>query len=182
MAILNSTMPSTDFSSQEYQRLIEKYLTLSQQNDRLIQAIRTGTQVDIDHVRQALQTGFPLYVRLQDYFSRLRAGDFKSVDETPPIADGPVLGGTEEPSCSVDASMEGGSEMQLASGHNPDAMSMFFGTAASALVEKLPAVSNQGPFGIRFSDFPPRVISQVLTTQTDVAASSCGYSCDSLSP
>ena len=173
MAILNSPTPPTDFSPQEYQRLIEKHLALSQQNDRLVRMIRAGARVDIDYVRQALQTDFPLYARLQDYFSRLRAGDSSSVDQTPLLSDHPDLGGIGGPPCSVDVNMDGGSEMQLASEHDPDAMSMFLGTGTSVFTERSHAVSNQGPFGIRFSDFPPRVISQMLSTKTDVTAPSC---------
>lgn len=139
--------------------------------------IKAGTQVDIGYIRQALQTDYPLYARLQDYFSRLQAGDLKSVDHTHFVFDDPISqGDIREPPCSVDASLEGGSEMTLASEHDPEAMSMFFGAATSAFAEKSPAVSDQGPFGIRFSDFPPRVISQMLSIQTDVAASSCRYS------
>lgn len=174
MAILNTTTPPTDFSPQEYQRLIEKYLTLSQKNDQLIRMIRGGTQLNVDYLRQVLQTDFPLYVRLQGYFSRLRARELKSVDETPFISDGPFPEGIGEPPCSIDANMEEGSEMQLVSERSdPYALSMFLDTTASAFAERSPAVSNQGPFGIRFSDFPPRVISQMLSTQTNVAASSC---------
>ena len=169
-AILNSTTLFADFSPQEYRRLIEKYLVLSQENDRLVKAIRSGNQVDVDHVRRVLQTDFPLYVRLQDYFNRLRAGDPKSVDQTPFVPEDPTLG---VPSRSVDVNVEGDSEMQLASEFDPDAMSMFSGTQASAFAERPFAVPHQGPFGIRFSDFPPRVVSQMLSTHTDVTASSC---------
>lgn len=181
MAILNSTTPPTDFSPQEYQRLVEKYLTLSQQNDRLVRAIRAGTQVDIDRIRQALRTDFPLYARLQDYFSRLRARDLKSVDQIPVTSGHPVLGAIVGPSYPVDANMEGDAEMQLTSEHDPGAMSMFSDTTASVFAERSPAVPNRGPFAIRFSDFPPRVISQVLSAQSDVAASSCMCSLNSLS-
>lgn len=175
MAILNSTTPPTDFSPQEYQRLIEKYLALSKENDRLVKAIRSGNQVDIDHVRQVLQTDFPLYVRLQDYFSRLRDEDRKLVDQTSFFPDDPVLGGgVGVPPHSVDVNIvEGDSEMQLASESDPDAMSMFFGAEASTITKRPPADPNQGPFGIRFSDYPPRVISQMLSTHTDIAAASC---------
>ena len=176
MIILSSTTPPTDFSPQEYRRLIEKYLALSQGNDQLIKSIRSGYQVNIDHVRQVIQTDFPLYARLQDYFSRQRARDSKSVDQTPFVPENPVLGGGEVPSRSVDVNMEGGSEMQLASEYDLGAVSMFSGTEPSAFAEGTPAVPDQGPFGIRFSDFPPRVISQMLSIQMDVAASSCGYS------
>lgn len=173
MAVLGFTTPPADFSPQEYQRLIEKYLTLSQENDRLVKVIRSGDQVDIDHVRHAIQTGFPLYAQLQDYFSRLRAKDSKSVDQTPFIPEDPVSGGGGVPSRSLDVNMEGGSEMQLASEYDLGGMSMFSGTEASTFAERTPATPNQGPFGIRFSDFPPRVISQMLSTHTDVTASSC---------
>lgn len=166
--------PPTDFSQQAYQLLIKKYLSLSQQNDRLVKLIRAGTQVDFDYLRQTIQTDFPLYVRLQDYFSRLRNGGLRPVDQPPSISGGPVFEGTGEPPCSVDAGMEGDSEMRLAS--DPDVMSMFFGTTASASIGKSPTNSDRGPFGVRFSDFPPRVISQMLSTQSDVAASSCACS------
>ena len=173
MTILNSTTPPTDFSPQEYQRLIEKYLALSQENDRLVKTIRSGNQVDIDYVRQVIQTDFPLYARLQDYFGRLRARDSKSVDQTPFVPEDPVLGGDGAPSRSVDVNMEGDSEMQLASECGLDTMSMSSGTEASAFFKRTPAIPNQGPFGIRFSDFPPRVISQMLSTHMDITASSC---------
>ena len=175
MAVLNSATPPTDFSPQDYQRLIEKYLVLSKENDRLVKAIRSGDQVDINHVRQVLQTDFPLYVRLQDYFSRLRDKDLKSVDQTSFVLDDPALGDVGVPSRSIDLGMDGYPEMQLVSESDPDAMSMFTGTGASASTESPPAVPNQGPFGIRFSDYPPRVISQMLSTHTDVAASSCRW-------
>lgn len=173
MAVLNSTTPPTDFSPQEYQHLIEKYLALSKENDRLVKAIRSGNQTDIDHVRKALQTDFPLYVRLQDYFSRLRDRDLKPVDQTSLVLDDLVLEGVGPPSLSIDVGMEGGSEMQLVSESGPDAMSTFIGMGESAFTEEPPTVSSQGPFGIRFSDYPPRVISQMLTTHTDVVASGC---------
>ena len=172
MTILNSIVPPTDFSPQG-QRLIEKYLTLSQENDRLVKAIRSRNQVDIDHVRQVIQTDFPLYARLQDYFSRLRARDLDSVDQTPFVHEDPVLGGGGVPLHSVDVSMEGGSQMQLASEYDIDTMSMFSGAEASAFAERTPTVPNQGPFGVRFSDFPPRVISQMLSARMDATASSC---------
>ena len=175
MAVLNSATPPTDFSPQDYQRLIEKYLVLSKENDRLVKAIRSGDQVDINHVRQVLQTDFPLYVRLQDYFSRLRDKDLKSVDQTSFVLDDPALGDVGVPSRSIDLGMDGYPEMQLVSESDPDAMSMFTGTGASASTESPPAVPNQGPFGIRFSDYPPRVISQMLSTHTDIAASSCRW-------
>lgn len=177
MAILNSTAPPADFSPQEYQCLIGKYLALSQENDRLVRAIRSGNQVDIDHIRQVLQTDFPLYVQLQDYFSRLRAEDLGSVVQTSFVPEDPVLGsrGAVRPSL-VDANVEGDSEMHLASECDPDAMSMFSSTEAGAFAERPPVVPNQGPFGIRFSDFPPRVISQMLSAHTDVAASGGGWS------
>jgi hypothetical protein len=173
MTILNSAMPPTDFPPQEYQRLIEKYLALSQENDRLVKAIRSGNQVDIDHIRQVIQTDFPLYARLQDYFSRLRAGDSGPVDQTPFVPEDPVLGSGGVPSLSIDVNMEGDSQMQLASEYDPDAMSMFSSAGTSVSGGRTPAVPHQGPFGIRFSDFPPRVISQMLSTHTDVATSSC---------
>ena len=173
MAILNSTTPPADFSPHEYQRLIEKYLTLSQENDQLVKAIRSGNQTNIDHIRQVLRTDFPLYARLQDYFSRLRARDPKSVDQTPFVPEDPVLGGGEVLSRSVDVNMEGVFEMQLASERDLDSMSIFSSAETSVFAERPPAIPNQGPFGIRFSDFPPRVISQMLSTHTDVTASSC---------
>lgn len=174
MTILSSTTPPTDFSPLEYRRLIEKYLTLSQENDRLVKAIRSGYQVDIDHIRQVIQTDFPLYARLQDYFSRQRARNSKSVDQTPFVPENLVLGGAGVLSRSVDVNMEGGPEMQLASEYDLGAMSVFSGTEASAFAEGTVAVpADRGPFGIRFSDFPPRVISQMLSTQADIAASSC---------
>lgn len=173
MAVLNSTAPPQDFSAQEYQYLIEKYLALSRDNDQVVQAIRSGNQVDIDQVRRVIRTDFPLYVRLQDYFSRLRAGDLES--ETPFILDEPALGDIGVLSRSIDVNMEGDSEMQLASESDPEVSSMFLGTEASAFTERTPAVLNQGPFGIRFSDYPPRVISQMLSTHIDAAASSCGW-------
>ena len=171
MAVLNSPAPPPDFSVQEYQHLIEKYLVLSRDNDRIVKAIRSGNQVDIDQVRRVIRTDFPLYVRLQDYFSRLRAGDLES--ETPFILDDPALGEIGALSRSIDVNMEGGSEMQLASESDPEVSSIFLGAEASAFTERPPAVPDQGPFGIRFSDYPPRVISQMLSTHTDVAASSC---------
>jgi len=176
MAILGSTTPPADFSPQEYQRLIEKYLSLSQENDRLVKAIRSGNQVDIDHIKKALQTDFPLYVQLHDYFSRLRAGDLNSVNQPTFVLHDPASGGVGVPSRSIDVDMERDSEMQLASECDPDAMSMFSGTGASAFAERPHAVSNQGPFGIQFSDYPPRVISQMLSTHADVTASSCRWS------
>ncbi|KAF9648103.1 hypothetical protein BDM02DRAFT_2351326 [Thelephora ganbajun] len=175
MAILNSTTPPIDFSPQEYQQLIEKYLILGQENDRLVNTIRSGSQVDLDHIKQVLQTDFPLYARLQDYFSRLRAGDSKSVDQTSFVPEDPVYGGGRVLSHSVDVNVERDPEMQLASECDPEAMSMFFGTEGSTFTERPPAVPNQGPFGIRFSDFPPRVISQMLSIQTDVAAPSSSW-------
>jgi len=174
-AVLNSTAPPPDFTIQEYQHLIEKYLVLSRDNDRLVKEIRSGNQVDIDQVRQAIRTDFPLYVRLQDYFSRSRAGDLELVEQTPFIADDPVLGDIRALSRSIDVNMEGGSEMQLALESDPEVSSMFFGPEASVLAERPPAAPNQGPFGIRFSDYPPRVISQMLSTHTDVTASNCGW-------
>ena len=175
MAILNSTPQPTDFSTQEYQHLIEKYLTLSRENDQLVKAIRSGNQVDIDQVRRVIQTDFPLYVRLQDYFSRLRAEDLESVDQIPFAPDDHVLGSIGVPSRSIDVGMEGDSEMQLVSESDVDVTSMFFGAEGGALTKRPPAVPNQEPFGIRFSDYPPRVISQMLSTHTDVAASSCRW-------
>ena len=174
-AILNSPTTPTDFSPQEYQRLVEKYLTLSRENDRLVKAIRARTEVDVDYLRQVLQTDFPLYTRLQEYFSRLRGGDLKSVDQAPFIFDGPTLGGSRGSSCSIEVNMGGESEMRLASESNPDVMSVFSATAVSVFAEGPSIISNQGPFGIRFSDFPPRVISQMLSTHTEVTASSCRY-------
>ena len=172
-AVLNSTAPPPDFSAQEYQHLIEKYLALSRGNDRLVKAIRSGNQVDIDQVRRVIRTDFPLYGRLQDYFSRLRASGLESVDQTPFTPDDPVLGEIGALSRAIDVNMEAGSEMQLVSESDPQLSSMFVGTEASAVTGTPPAVPNQGPFGIRFSDYPPRVISQMLSTHTDVAASSC---------
>ena len=173
MAVLDSTPPPTEFSAQEYQSLIEKYLVLSRENDRLVKAIRSGSKVDIDQIKRVIQTDFPLYARLQDYFSRLRAEDLKSIDRSPFIPDDHLLGDAGTPSRSIDVNMEWGSEMQLASESDPEAISMFCGSEESAFTERPPAVPNQGPFGIRFSDYPPRVISQMLSTHTDVTASSC---------
>ena len=172
MAILNSTTPQTDFSPQDYQRLIEKYLYLSQENDRFVKTVRAGTQVDINYIRYVLQTDFPLHARLHDYFSRLRAGCSNSVDQ---FSFDPRLGGNEGASRSVDVNMEGNSEMKLASECDPDAMSIFSSTTASVFAEgPHAAVSDQGPFGIRFSDFPPRVISQMLSTHMGGSTSGCG--------
>lgn len=168
-AVVNSKTPPTDFSPQEYQRLIEKYLTLGRENDRLVKAIRSGNQVDIGHVRQVLQTDFPLFARLQDYFSRLRVGNSKSVDRVTFTLEDPASGGSEELLRSVEVNVEGDSE----SDRDLGAMSMFSSTEASAFVERPPTVPNQGPFGVRFSDFPPRVISQMLSAHTNVTASSC---------
>ena len=176
VAILNSTAPPTDFSLQEYQRLIEKYLAVGKENDRLVRTIRSGNKVDIDHVIRVLQTDFPLYARLQDYFSRLRSRDLKSVDQTPLVLDDSALEDVGVPSCSIDADVEEGPEMRLVSEYDPGAMSVFFGAAQSAFAERPPTVPDQGPFGVRFSDYPPRVISQMLSTQTDVAASYCRWS------
>jgi len=176
MAILNSTAPPTDFSPHEYQCLIEKYLALSQGNDRLVKAIRSGNQIDIDHIRQVLQTDFPLYVRLQDYFSRLRAGDLGSVVQTSFVPDDPILEDRGVRSRPVDVNTRGDSEMHIVPEHDPDAMSMFSSTEVGAFVGRPPIVPNQGPFGIRFSDFPPRVISQMLSAHMDVVASSGGWS------
>ena len=173
MEFLNSATPPIDFSPQEYQRLIQKYLAVSQRNDRLVRTIRTGTPPDLQCVRQALQTDFPLYAQLQDYFSRMRTRGLEAADLTPFTFDDPVLGSVGDPLPPVDVNMEGGSEMQLASEHDPDTMSSFFGSAVSVFTERPPVVSNEGPFGIRFSDFPPRVISQMRSIQSDVAASSC---------
>lgn len=175
MAIINSAAPLIDFPPQEYQRLIEKYLDLSKQNDQLVKAIRSGDQVDIDHVRHVLQTDFPLFARLQDYFSRLRVEGLKSVEQTFLISDDPVSAGIGIPSRSIDVGMEGRSEMQLVSEFDPGAMSAFLSMAGSAFTERPSAVPNQGPFGIQFSDYPPRVISQMLLTYTDVVASSCKW-------
>ena len=175
VAILSSKILPADFSPQEYQYLIERYLVLSQENDRLVKAIRSGNQVDIDHIRQVLQTDFPLFVRLQDYFSRLRAVGSKSVEQIPFVPEDPILGDGGIPSRSVGVNMGEDSEMELASDHGLCAMSMFSGMETSAFAERPPAVPSQGPFGIQFSEFPPRVISQMLSTHTDVAASRCRY-------
>lgn len=172
-AVLVSATPPADFSPQEYQLLIEKYLTLSQENDRFVKAIRSGNQVDIDHVRRVLQTDFPLFVRLQDYFSRLRTGGLKSVGRAPFVSEDPAFGDGGIPSRSVDVNMEGDSEMKLASEYDLGAVSTFSGTETSVFTERPSTVPSQGPFGIRFSNFPPRVISQMLSTHTDVAVSSC---------
>jgi hypothetical protein len=172
-AILNSPTPPADFSPQEYQRLVEKYLTLSHENDRLVRAIRARDKVDLEYLRKVLQTDFPLYLQLQEYFNRLRGENSKSVDQAPFVFDDPTSGGSGKLSCPVDVDMERGTEMQLTSECNPNVMSVFSGTAASVFAERPPIVSNQGPFGIQFSEFPPRVISQMLSTHTDGAASSC---------
>ena len=175
-------MPPADFSTQEYQRLIDKYLALGRENDRLVREIRSGNQVDIGHIKQVLQTDFPLFARLQDYFSRLCTGDLKPVDQAAFVPEDPASRSSGTPSRSVDMNMEGVSEMQLESDHDLGAMSMFSRTEASAFAGKLPTVPNQGPFGIRFSDFPPRVISQMLSTHTDITASNCRCcSCISIS-
>lgn len=153
---------------------MEKYLTLSQENDRLVKAIRSGNQVDISHLRQVLQTDFPLFARLQDYFSRLRAEDPQLVDRVTLIPEDPAPGDSRELSGFVNVNMEGDSKMQLESDHGLGAMSMFARAETSAFAERPPTAPNQGPFGIRFSDFPPRVISQMLSAHTNITASNCG--------
>ena len=180
--ILNSQAPPTDFSPEEHQRLAEKYLALSQENDRLVKAIRAGTRVDVEYMKQVFQTDFPLYVQLQDYFTRLRARESKSVGQSSSGPDDIVLGSTGGLTHSIDVNINGDSEMQLAPEGDHNAMSMFSSASESVFAERSPTVPNHGPFGIRFSDFPPRVISQMLSMHTGVAASSCRCSYTSLSP
>jgi len=180
-AILNSQIPPTDFSPEEYQRLAEKYLALSQENDRLVKAIRAGTHVDVEYMKQVFQTDFPLYAQLQGYFARLRVRESKSVEQSYSGPDDTVLGGNGGLTHSIDVNIEGNFEMQLASEDDPNALSMFSSASESVFAERSPAVPNHGPFGIRFSEFPPRVISKMLSMHTDVTASSCGCSHASLS-
>jgi len=112
---------------------------------------------------------------LQDYFVRLRAADSKLVEQSSFVPEDPVLGDDGIPSRSVDVDMGGDPKMKLASECDLGTMSMFSGTGTGVFAERPPAVPNQGPFGIRFSDLPPRVISQMLSTHTDVVISSCRY-------
>lgn len=137
-----------------------------------MKAIRAGIHVGTDYIIQALETDFPLYARLEDYFSRLRARD---VEHGSVVPKDPIFGSSGKPLHLGSVDMQGNSGLRLASESDLDTMSMFSGTAASVFTKQQPDVLNQdlGPFGIRPSDFPPRVISQMLSTHSGVTASSC---------